>query len=152
MTLGEAMSFWIWHQKHRWQKKIKLDFKFETYVLKRALSGISQVVQWLRLHAPNAGFWGLIPGQGTWSHVLQQDLMQSKKKALSSKKYREWEKLFAKYTSLKGLVSRGYKTATTERQISRDSPGGPMVKTLRSQCRGSWVRFLVRDLDTPCCN
>ena len=64
--------------------------------------------------------------------------MQSKKKkALSSKKYREWEKLFAKYTSLKGLVSRGYKTATTERQISWDFPGGPMVKTLCSQCRGT---------------
>ena len=31
----------------------------------------SLVVQWLRLHAPNAGDLGLIPGQGTRSHVLQ---------------------------------------------------------------------------------
>ena len=40
-------------------------------MLKRALSEIFQVVQWLRLHSPNAGFWGSIPGQGTRSHVLQ---------------------------------------------------------------------------------
>ena len=29
------------------------------------------MVQWLRLCAPNAGSWGLIPGQGTISHVPQ---------------------------------------------------------------------------------
>ena len=29
------------------------------------------VVQWLRLHAPNAGVSGRIPGQGTRSHMLQ---------------------------------------------------------------------------------
>ena len=31
----------------------------------------SLVVQWLRLHAPNAGCLGLILGQGTRSHMLQ---------------------------------------------------------------------------------
>ena len=31
----------------------------------------SLVVQWLRLHAPNAGSLGLIPGQGTRSHMMQ---------------------------------------------------------------------------------
>ena len=31
----------------------------------------SPVVQWLRLHAPNAGGLGSIPGQGTKSHMLQ---------------------------------------------------------------------------------
>ncbi|TEA30837.1 hypothetical protein DBR06_SOUSAS15510001, partial [Sousa chinensis] len=31
----------------------------------------SPVVQWLRLHVPNAGGPGLIPGQGTRSHMLQ---------------------------------------------------------------------------------
>ncbi|TEA34995.1 hypothetical protein DBR06_SOUSAS9710069, partial [Sousa chinensis] len=31
----------------------------------------SLVVQWLRLHAPNAGGPGLISGQGTRSHMLQ---------------------------------------------------------------------------------
>ena len=29
------------------------------------------VVQWLRICAPNAGGLGLIPGQGTRSHMLQ---------------------------------------------------------------------------------
>ena len=29
----------------------------------------SLVVQWLRLHAPNAGGPGSIPGQGTRSHI-----------------------------------------------------------------------------------
>ncbi|TEA22658.1 hypothetical protein DBR06_SOUSAS14710058, partial [Sousa chinensis] len=29
----------------------------------------SLVVQWLRLHVPNAGGQGLIPGQGTRSHM-----------------------------------------------------------------------------------
>ena len=33
--------------------------------------GTSLVVQWLRLHAPNAGGLGSIPGQGTKSHMLQ---------------------------------------------------------------------------------
>ena len=32
----------------------------------------SLVVQWLRLHAPNAGGLGSIPGQGTRSHMPQQ--------------------------------------------------------------------------------
>ena len=31
--------------------------------------GTSLEVQWLRLHAPNAGGLGLIPGQGTRSHM-----------------------------------------------------------------------------------
>ena len=35
------------------------------------LSGPSLVVQWLRLHAPNAGVLGSIVGQGTRSHTLQ---------------------------------------------------------------------------------
>ena len=29
------------------------------------------MVQWLRLHTPNAGGPGLIPGQGTRAHMLQ---------------------------------------------------------------------------------
>ena len=29
------------------------------------------MAQWLRLHAPTAGGLGLIPGQGTRSHMLQ---------------------------------------------------------------------------------
>ena len=34
-------------------------------------TGTSPVVQWLRLHAPNAGGPGLIPGRGTRSRMLQ---------------------------------------------------------------------------------
>ena len=35
------------------------------------LVGTSLLVQWLRLHTPNAGDQGSIPGQGTRSHMLQ---------------------------------------------------------------------------------
>ena len=38
---------------------------------KKKPTGTSLVVQWLRLHTPNAGVRGLIPGQGTRSYVLQ---------------------------------------------------------------------------------
>ena len=31
-------------------------------------------------------------------------------------------------------------------------PGGPVAKTLCYQCRGVWVRSLVRELDPTCCN
>ena len=33
--------------------------------------GTSLLVQWLKLHAPNAGGSGLIPSQGTRSHMPQ---------------------------------------------------------------------------------
>ena len=40
----------------------------------------SLVVQWLRLHAPSAGGPGLIPGQGTRSHMqqLRPDMAKNK--------------------------------------------------------------------------
>ena len=38
---------------------------------KTMISGTSLVAQWLRLHAPNVGGPGLIPGLGTESHILQ---------------------------------------------------------------------------------
>ena len=37
----------------------------------KSLLGTSLVVQWLRLRAPNAKDQGLVPGQGTRSHMLQ---------------------------------------------------------------------------------
>ena len=43
-------------------KGIEIFFKKE--------EGTSLVVQWLRLHAPNVGGPGLIPGQGTRSRIL----------------------------------------------------------------------------------
>ena len=33
------------------------------------------VVQWLRLRAPSAGTLGLIPGQGTRSHMLRLSIL-----------------------------------------------------------------------------
>ena len=37
--------------------------------IKQHIPGTSLVVQWIRLHAPNAGGPGSIPGQGTRSHM-----------------------------------------------------------------------------------
>ena len=42
----------------------------------------SLVVQWLRLHTPNAEGSGSIPGQGTRSHMLQLRPGTAKKKKL----------------------------------------------------------------------
>ena len=39
--------------------------------IKNILRGTSLVIQWLRLHAPNAGGPGSIPGQGTRYHMPQ---------------------------------------------------------------------------------
>ena len=39
--------------------------------LRKDFKGTSLVVQWLRLCAANAGYPGLIPGQGTRSHITQ---------------------------------------------------------------------------------
>ena len=36
----------------------------------KAFTGTSLVVQWLRVHGPNAEGLGSIPGQGTRSHML----------------------------------------------------------------------------------
>ena len=47
-----------------------------TYLLiakrKRVTLGTSLVAQWVRLHAPNAGCLGSVPGQGTKSHMCSQ--------------------------------------------------------------------------------
>ena len=39
--------------------------------------GTSLVVQWLRLHTPNAGGQGSIPGQGTRSHMSQLKILHA---------------------------------------------------------------------------
>ena len=41
-----------------------------TYI-KKVRRGTSLVAQWVRLHTPNAGGPGSIPGQGTRSHLPQ---------------------------------------------------------------------------------
>ena len=42
--------------------------------------GTSRVVQQLRLHAPRAGGWGLIPGQEIRSHMLQLKALHTEAK------------------------------------------------------------------------
>ena len=49
--------------------KNSLFFKTQGLVKDSGLIGTSLVVQWVRLHAPNAGGPGSIPGQGTRSHM-----------------------------------------------------------------------------------
>ena len=49
----------------------------------RSNPGTSFVVQWLRLHAPNAGDSGLIPGQGTKTPYALQPKIYLKKKNYS---------------------------------------------------------------------
>ena len=44
----------------------------------------SLVVQWLRLHAPNAGDPGLIPGQGTRFHMPQLSCFKKRKQLATS--------------------------------------------------------------------
>ena len=41
------------------------------YTFKKTFLGTSLVVQWLRLHDPNAGGLGSIPGQETRAHMPQ---------------------------------------------------------------------------------
>ena len=50
------------HSVHTWQ---------ESGRRKRKRRGTSLVVQWLRLNTTNSGGPGLIPGQGTRSHMWQ---------------------------------------------------------------------------------
>ena len=44
------------------------------FLIKKFYLGISLVVQWLGLHAPNAGNPGSIPAQGTWSYMPQLEI------------------------------------------------------------------------------
>ena len=50
-------------------------FKSERPEFKKSKAGTSLVVQWLRLHAPNAGGPGSIPSQGTRSHMPQLKIL-----------------------------------------------------------------------------
>ena len=47
--------------------------------------GTCLIVQWLRLHPPNAGDPGLLPGQGTRSHMLHLRVYMSQLKILHSR-------------------------------------------------------------------
>ena len=56
------------------------------------VSGISLVVQWLRLYAPNVEDLGSIPGQWTRSHILQLE----KRKTLN-KETKSWHSQINKW-------------------------------------------------------
>ena len=50
------------------------------------------MVQWLRLHAPNAGGPGLIPGLGTRSHMLQLRSLPAATKTWQNERRKEGKK------------------------------------------------------------
>ena len=47
-------------------------------------TGTSLLVQWLRLHTPNAGVGGCIPGQGIRTHMLQLKILSATTKTWCS--------------------------------------------------------------------
>ena len=49
--------------------KLVCAFHCTSIPLQKASVAASLVVQWIRLHAPNAGGLGSIPGQGTRAHM-----------------------------------------------------------------------------------
>ena len=61
--------------QHMWVRSLVRELRSRrpcsTAKKKKKPTGTSLVVQWLRLHTPNAGVRGLIPCQGTRSYVLQ---------------------------------------------------------------------------------
>ena len=59
------------HHDVREVRKFMTDHRKVTLVLKGLSLGTLLVVQWLRLWTPNIGDPGLIPGQGTGSHMLE---------------------------------------------------------------------------------
>ena len=71
---GRFFTSWAINQEKKItdkRKKDRLDLGGSQIRFQTCLTGNSLVVQWLRLQAPNAGGPGLIPGQGTRSHILQ---------------------------------------------------------------------------------
>ena len=66
---------------------------FKLTYLKKSGHGTYMVVQWLRLHTPNAGDPGSIPNQGTRSHMLQLKILNATK-TLSNKQMSIFNILF----------------------------------------------------------
>ena len=65
-------------QRQDQKKNLQTDI-YEEYIFKKSKIGTSLVVQWLRLHTPNARDLGLIPGQGTMILHITQRLWLKKK-------------------------------------------------------------------------
>ena len=90
------------------------------------------VVQWLRLQAPNAGGPGLIPGQGTRSHMpqLRAHILQLK---ISSVATKTWYSQISKYQN------RTYSSASRSLAGER---GHPWLEfpILTSTLRSGWLQ------------
>ena len=104
--------------------------------------GISLAVQWLKLHAPNAGGLGSIPGQGTASHMQQlraftpplripQTAMRSSHRATMTQcSQKKKNKLQNPYAGVLTPVSQNG-TVFGDRafeEVIQGFPGGSMVK------------------------
>ena len=80
------------------------------------------MVHWLRLRAPNAGSPGLIPGQGTGSHMLQ--LKPSAAKEINIKKQASKQKMLFPLKKKKkkknlGVILEGGEQALLKRMRQR---------------------------------
>ena len=62
-----------------------------SFVKKWTILRTSLAVQWLRLHTPSSGGPGLIPGQGTRSHMLQLKIPHAASKTWCSQ-IKKWRK------------------------------------------------------------
>ena len=70
-SLHKRSPFQVCPSFHFFRQYMLTILFLKTNKQKKKKPGTSLVVQWLRLHAPNAGDLGLIPGQGTRSHMLE---------------------------------------------------------------------------------
>jgi len=91
-----------------------------------APGGSSLVVQWLRLHSPNAGGRSSIPGQGTRSHTLQLRVWvpQLKLPRAASKAWCSRINKYIKYIYFKWLepVPSAVKTQSHNHWTAREFP------------------------------
>ena len=95
---------------YKWRNVKEEIFTWGTLGVKTTRMGTSVVLQWLRLHAPNAGGPGSIPHRGTRSHMLQLKIPRAATKPQCSqidkyfsKKRENWD---ARYQRL-GRAGRG---------------------------------------------
>ena len=79
--------------------KITCTFNILQRDIKKFTDGISMVVQWLTLHAPNAGGLGPITGQGARSHMPQLKIPSAATKIQHSRKKKKKEQCYIKKKS-----------------------------------------------------
>ena len=93
LTLSFPCVLRLWHF---FPALFKFYFFFNLQTLKNTEWGTSLVVQWWRLHAPNAGGLGLIPGQGTGSREPQLKILRAATKTRHSQINKQINKYFLK--------------------------------------------------------